>query len=321
MRTNNGALKKHLLTVARIMFVGAALVFGVWSVASNGDAVTDAVDSVDVFQLVVSMALVILGLLFGAVSFALLMKDVGYPLPMRLGQMIFLVGSLGKYIPGSVWFLAAQADLARRVGVPPRRAVTVGLLVVYWALFTAVFAGSVAVAAGGMLTGVPLWVKAVILTLSVSALAPPVVTWWARRLSGDRALIKVSLRQTALLSAAFAGIWILNGSALALLLTNSTLMGFESLFVLSVGAFSLAFAIGLVVPLAPAGLGLREGALVFLLAPTAGLGSAVVAATVMRLLHLLGDFGLAGAYWWISRSSLSVTAKSKWTPHDGPTER
>ena len=56
------------------------------------------------------------------------MAGLGAALPLREGLATFFVGQLGKYIPGSVWSIGAQAQMAARRSVPPRVTVAAGLL-------------------------------------------------------------------------------------------------------------------------------------------------------------------------------------------------
>ena len=65
-----------------------------------------------------ALLLVWLGLTATGLLWLRLMPSLGAPLPLVDGSAIFFVGQLGKYIPGSVWSIGAQADLARRHAVP-----------------------------------------------------------------------------------------------------------------------------------------------------------------------------------------------------------
>ena len=62
-----------------------------------------------------------------------------------------------------------------------------------------------------------------------------------------------------------------------------------------VAAFALAHAAGVLLIVAPAGLGAREGVLIALLVPMVGVPSAAAAALLARLVHALADFLIAGA--------------------------
>lgn len=67
------------------------------------------------------------------------------------------------------------------------------------------------------------------------------------------------------------------------------------------GAFAAAWIIGLLVPGAPAGLGVREGVLIALLAGVAGSAAGIAAISLLRVVTTLGDFlhFLAGV--WLLR--------------------
>ena len=57
-----------------------------------------------------------------------LLADLGSPLPLPAAIRVLFVGQLGKYVPGAVWALAAQVELARDYGVPRRRSATASLV-------------------------------------------------------------------------------------------------------------------------------------------------------------------------------------------------
>jgi len=71
----------------------------------------------------------------------------------------------------------------------------------------------------------------------------------------------------------------------------------RGLILLTTGAYALAWSAGFLVLVTPAGAGVREGALVLLLAPAYGSGPALGIALLVRLLATLGDlvWGLRGA--------------------------
>jgi uncharacterized membrane protein YbhN (UPF0104 family) len=66
-------------------------------------------------------------------------------------------------------------------------------------------------------------------------------------------------------------------------------------------AFTAAYAVGVLVVLAPAGLGAREAVLTLLLTPFLGVGGAAAAALLTRLVHTAADFSIAGAAWLLGR--------------------
>jgi hypothetical protein len=57
-----------------------------------------------------------------------LLAGLGSPLPLPAAIRVMFVGQLGKYLPGAVWALAAQVELARDYDVPRRRSATASLV-------------------------------------------------------------------------------------------------------------------------------------------------------------------------------------------------
>ena len=70
-----------------------------------------------------------------------LLADLGSPLHLAPASGVFLVGQLGKYLPGSVWSVVAQTEMAARLGVPRRRTGIVGLVTMALALLTGAAVG------------------------------------------------------------------------------------------------------------------------------------------------------------------------------------
>ena len=63
-----------------------------------------------------------------ALCWRALLASLGTQLAPRLSLHVFFLGQIGKYLLGSVFAVAAQAELARDHGVSRSRIVTVGLV-------------------------------------------------------------------------------------------------------------------------------------------------------------------------------------------------
>jgi uncharacterized membrane protein YbhN (UPF0104 family) len=86
---------------------------------------------------------------------------------------------------------------------------------------------------------------------------------------------------------AFAG-WLAYGLHLGLIVSGLGATGSQAV-ILSFGAFSLAWCLGFLVVIAPAGAGVREVAMVAALAPVLDGGSAIAAALCSRVVVSAGD--------------------------------
>jgi hypothetical protein len=92
-------------------------------------------------------------------------------------------------------------------------------------------------------------------------------------------------------------VWAAYGAASTLLVPPPG--GGAGTALLVTGAVAAAYLVGVLVVIAPAGVGAREATLGFLLAPTA----AAAVALLSRLVHTVGDLALAGTAWWLARES------------------
>ena len=264
----------------------------------NGAEARAALRSVGLLNVLGSGVAVLAGLLASGLVWRALLADLGTRLPARAALHVFFLGQLGKYVPGSVFAVAAQMELGRDHGAPRSRVGTAGVL----------FLG-VLVACGLLTAAVVLpltspralqaygWVL-VLLPVGLVALAPPVLT----RLVG--LLLRV-LRREPLerpLSARGVGaavgwalvMWAAYGVHLWLLVRPQGDVGGRDLL-LATGAYALAWTAGLLFVVAPAGAGVREVALVAALAPVLDRPAALAVAVLSRVLMTLGDLVWAGA--------------------------
>ncbi len=267
------------MTAVRWLFVVAVVAVATWGLRDRADELGDVLLATSPAGLSLAAASVVVGLMLTSVVWLRLVAGFGRPLPSAEGRRVFFVGQLGKYLPGGVWSVGAQADLAR-AHVPPRTTVAAGL----------VFLAANVVTATGVAAVVVLspWLAAAVLVVAVLALTPRALGALGGRLAGgDR--LRLSAGTTVQLALLLLVTWTCYGVAVTVLAVEPSLR----LLAVSTGAFAAAYVVGVVVVVAPAGLGAREVVLVALLAPTTGLAAATALALLTRLLHTMGDFGLA----------------------------
>jgi uncharacterized membrane protein YbhN (UPF0104 family) len=149
----------------------------------------------------------------------------------------------------------------------------------------------------GWWTGLPDWVVVVSLVVGVIGLLPVVHNAVGSRVAG--ADCAWTVRRSVLSAVLMVPVWTCYALALAALAPEV-----DARLVLTLGcAFAVAHAAGVAVPVAPAGLGARDGVLVVLLVPVLGTGPAGMVALVARLVHAVADFVVAAAAWWVMRTS------------------
>jgi glycosyltransferase 2 family protein len=99
-------------------------------------------------------------------------------------------------------------------------------------------------------------------------------------------------RMLALLVALNAVGWLGTGAGVLLLVTNVT--GNAPGFLWLVGAYTAGYLVGFVAPLAPGGVGVREGMLVVLLRARYGLGVAAAISIAIRVVNVAGELLAVG---------------------------
>ncbi|MFC6080863.1 lysylphosphatidylglycerol synthase domain-containing protein [Sphaerisporangium aureirubrum] len=298
MSVLNGAMALTRRKTVRFGFLAVALGFGVWAVASRWDAVAEGFARLSWGLLAGSVVAVLAALMAGMMMWRALLADLGSPLALPDAAKVFFVGQLGKYIPGSLWPVLAQMELGKDLGVPRPRSAAAFFLTYPLYLATGITVAVVTLPglAGGSVARFG-WLL-LLLPLLVAGLHPRVVNGLlglGLRLLRRPPLERPLTRRGVLASAAwaFAG-WAAYGVHLALIVAGLGATGPRA-FGLSFGAFALAWCLGFVVVIAPAGAGVREVAMVAALAPVLDAGPAIAAALCSRLVVSLGDLICAAA--------------------------
>lgn len=222
-----------------------------------------------------------------------LVTDMGFRLPLTGAMRVFFLGQLGKYIPGSVWPAVAQMELGRDYKVPPR------------ASGAAVFIFLLMLVGTGLVVAVPIlpllgsaaleefWWTVLVLPVAVIVAVPAVLNRLidvalriARREPMPRPL---SARGVATAAGWSLFAWLAYGLHVWLLAWQLGADGGVRLLLVATAAFAAAWCIGFLLIVAPAGAGVREAALILLLASVLTAPQATVIAVVSRLLFTAGD--------------------------------
>lgn len=286
-------------TALRWLFLAAVALGAYLSWHESGPEVAGAMAHVSLGQVVLATALVYVGLALTGPVWLLGVRSLGGGGGVRQLLAMFFVGQLGKYVPGSVWSFGAQMAMARRAGLSARvvGAGGVTFLLVHLAsgLVVAGPVGMAVLSLPQVPRAVLVAANAGMLVAGAMALAPPTVRRLSEVLGGERCAWGPARSARAL--GLMLGVWAAYVAAVVVLVGD---MDARTIAVVAV-AFPVAHAAGVLVPVAPAGLGAREGVLVLLLAPVAGVVTASAVAIMVRLVHTVADLLVAGSAWLVAR--------------------
>lgn len=277
--------KKVLRAAFAVLSVGGLA----YATVAQWGKVSDTVAALSFEDLVTAVVATFAGTYVSMLSWRAILADLGSPLRTKHAVGIFFVGQLGKYLPGSVWPVVAQMELGREHGVPRKRSAVAALLAILVGLTAGgiLAAATLPFAASGSLE--PYRAVFVLPATGLLLLHPRVFAAVSAR--GLRLVRRQPLEQglsgrgiaTALGWASLQwGVW---GLAVHVLADRP---GGPS-YALCLGAYALAWSAGFLFLVAPAGAGVREGALVLLLGTTIGNAPALGVALVLRLLSTVSD--------------------------------
>lgn len=287
--TRNPWLRAGLLVIA----AGLA----VYGLVSQWHEVHDALARLAWYDVAGAAACAIAGLGCMMLAWRALLAGLGSPLPLPAAIRVMSIGQLGKYVPGAVWALAAQVELARDYDVPRRRSSAASLVAMAVTLVVAlIVAGVMLPLTSARAAGHYWWVLAV-MPLAAACLHPRVIKF------GLDLVLKVLHRDpleesvgAAAMARALAWTtlgWLFFGAHAWFLISDFADKGADT-FALALGGFALAWTVGFLIIFSPGGIGAREVALIAVLAPVMPSASALVVALASRVVMTLGDLVWAG---------------------------
>ena len=301
-RTRGGSdLKKILLVVAQL----AATIVVTWFIARQAGLTAGQLQGLDLsawdpnwWVFGVSCLALLAGYFVNGYLWGRIVRGLGGPrLSASTSVRLFMVANLGRYVPGKVWQIAGLVALARGRGVSAATATGAAVLGQGVGLVAATLVGLLSLRTVAQGEAWAWAVPVILLGGVVLGLAPPVfhavVGAWFRL---AKTAVPEDLRPSRAfgwLLVALAG-WVVYGAAFWALVEG---LGLDVAAVPTASAFAAAYVLGYLMVFAPAGLGVREGFLVALMAPQVGPGTAGAVAVIARLWTTVLEVLPAAAFW------------------------
>jgi uncharacterized membrane protein YbhN (UPF0104 family) len=300
--------------VARWVVGLVAVALAVWAAVSRWTDVLQALHRLDAPWLALAAVATLANAATVGLMWRRLLVDLGSRLPLATATRVFFVGQLGKYVPGSVWPMVMQAELASDHGVARRRTAAATMITLLL---------SVASALAVVLTALPLapdvvpegfgWSVFLILPLLVllhPAVLDRLINTGLRVLGREPLERRTSLRGTAVASGWAVVSWLAAGLQVWALAVSLGAPVTGRAVALAVGGYALAWAVGFVVVIAPAGAGAREVVLAAVLSTVLDRGALLVVVLLSRVLFTAVDLVLAGLGIAVGRSRRQAEVNS-----------
>lgn len=230
------------------------------------------------------------------VAWKALVKSLDFRFSTGAAFVVIGLTQVGRYVPGKVAFHVARIALAGEYGVQSGAVLATLFLEISLAL---VAAGACAVIALGVTPEPPFGLQVplpLLVALLVVALAVPLaLPTMLRRWNAGRFLVTGS--EPAMSGAVAAGLRLACGGlhlvnlmlqGVVLVLLGRAVLGLPVSYSLACAAAALAWIGAVIVPV-PAGVGVREAAVIAVFTPALGGGGAVALAAGVRMVMIIGD--------------------------------
>ena len=279
--------------VAGLVFVGLQIV-------RDRDDFADALRGADLAWLAVAVLAGLCSMATIGLNWASIIHHLGGAAPWRRALAWFFVGQLGKYVPGGIWPIVGQAELATRARVARSIAYTATATSM---LATLLGAATVA-AASGLASPEDRAVIAALAGLAVlvvlGALAVPAVRSAARRVTsrvaGGRDIAVPEAGWLAVQTLRHVPVWLLY-SAMNVIVVAALGGDIDAGLAADLAFVTcVSWIAGFVIVGLPGGLGVREAVFVSMMTGPLGAGLAASVAVTSRVVTIVVDLGgAAGA--------------------------
>jgi hypothetical protein len=289
--------KAKILDVVRWVAILLVVGFAAKQLAANWGEFWHTLSDVAWQSSVLSLLALVASIMVSTWGWQTMVDDLGEPIGYARGAQICLVGSLGKYVPGSVWAYLLQMELGRKAGLARARIFTGSLIQLGVGVVSALVVSLLAAPAVFSHSPRAMWLF-VLIPVGLALLHPRILTW------GTSLVLRILRRPPlahplgwAVVGKVFGAstlAWALQGVHLWLLANSVGAPGFSG-FVLCVGAMAVAMTVGTFAFILPSGVGVREVAQVAVLTASGlTVGQAAAFAVASRVMFTVADLLTAG---------------------------
>lgn len=304
--------RSRLVNLIGIAIGVAGLAFVTRQIVRDRTEIADTLSSADPGWLVVGGISGLVAMALIGVNWLLIIRHAGAAAPWRRGMSWFFVGQLGKYVPGGIWPIVGQAELAHRAATPRSAAyfsTAMSMVTTFLgAAGVAAICGLISPSDGRFLPTALAGALAVSFALLALPAARSALHRLARRVT-DRELRLPDPRWFMLLVVRHLPVWLffagMNIFAVRALGADLD----TSLIVELIYVTCISWMAGFVVVGVPGGIGVRETIFISMTTASLGAGVAVSAAVLSRVVSIAVDLLGAAISVAVARTAPATTPR------------
>jgi hypothetical protein len=274
------AIAKYLVPLIITFFI-ARVIYLNWQQVKEAEWVFDPV------FLLLSFALTAPWFLLRPWAWGQVLRRFGYSIPYPSAYRIMRRAELSRFVPGGIWQYVSRVYLASQWGVAAPACLAATFVETVILLLAAILPGLWSLDQALPVLGTPFRALLVVVPLiALGTLHPKVLNFWvafvARRLKQPHVDLHIRWRTLVGLWLLFLLIWFTYGLSAGLFIRGILRVPDEWLPVFS-SNYILAWLVGMVTMIAPAGMGIRDGVLGLLLRGHLGIAAGLTVAVALRL--------------------------------------
>ncbi len=299
---NYKAVLKWIIAFAIFVFLGK-MVWGNWN------QVKDVPFTLQPFPFILSTLIFAFSYSIQVWAWYLITLKLGIAVSFPETVKSWFYSQLGKYLPGKVWLLLSRFFYYESKGMSRKR-ISVALYLEMAAVIVA--AGLIFLAAlilfkemGPFYSGGPFWCLALAFILSAFIFLHPkvlqgILNWILAQFKKEPILLSISYSNIVWILFVCIVAWMIGGIGFYLFVDSVYPVAPQFILFLT-GALAISSTLGIIAVFAPSGLGVREGALVYLLSFMMATPVAVIISILTRIWMTLIEIGLIGMVYLLSR--------------------
>ncbi|KPK67577.1 hypothetical protein AMJ87_13145 [candidate division WOR_3 bacterium SM23_60] len=237
--------------------------------------------------LILSALFHICGFILMSITWKYTMLFLGQNIGFMHSLEILSLTRLGRYLPGKVWFAMGRAYFAKAKGIPQRTvyvSIVLEVILQFWAAVLLFFATGAPAFGKGI--NINPYILGAVLIASLVLMHPAVfnrlINVVLRRLKRQTIDFSLTIPRILVLLVMFFFIFAFHGCGFLFLIRSFYPLALTE-FPVMVSIFAVAWVIGFISFITPAGLGVREGALSLLLTNHVPTGIGIIAALLSRI--------------------------------------
>jgi uncharacterized membrane protein YbhN (UPF0104 family) len=288
-----GSWRRTAVSAVLVLVVVAA--FG-WALHGQWDDIVEQLKRQHPAVVVAALFVALAGVFMSFLLWRGTLVVLGSTLPRRPAARLFFLTQLGKYLPGAVWPVLAQMRMGRDLGVPRQRMGLAFLLTLGLSTLVGILVGVAALPAllqaEGRVVLLGLLALPVLLALLVPRVLNALLERALRLLRRPGLEAPLSGRDMARGVGYAIAFWVVYGGHVWVLAVG---LGADPLRTLpvAIGGFAIAFSLGPLLVVLPAGAGVREAVMVLLLHSVLSTSEATAVALTSRGILMATDGLLA----------------------------